>query len=127
LEGDLKSNVIFLVPSKIKCLLPSSEGGGKSEHHRAGYFPTGSPGNGKLAPQKQTAPHFFEDLKESSGKCGVRVKWQCKRLPGIPVTGYARKALSGAMPNRKAGIARPIVLSGRQLQPAVRNSPYWES
>jgi len=30
------------------------------------------------------------------------VKWWCKRPPEILVTGFARKALSGAMPNREA-------------------------
>jgi len=80
---------------RIKCLLPvEMAGGGKSEHQRAGYFLTGSSGNGEIAPQKQTAPSLL----------GVRVEWWCKRPPDLGVNRDARKALSGAMPNRKAWV-----------------------
>jgi len=82
---------------------------GKSEHHRAGYFLMGSLCEREPAPQKQTAVM-------------VRVKWQSKSLPDSGVSQNARKALSGAMPNREAvfgpGSARSGLLSGRQLKPA---------
>ena len=38
----------------------------------------------------------------SVGDALVRVKWWCKRPPALMATSVARKALSGAMPNREA-------------------------
>jgi len=78
--------------------------GGKSEHQRVGYFLTGSPGNGEIAPQKQTTQHLLwkSAKKVCQSRCWEKVKWWCKRLPGSGVNRNARKALSGAMPNRRA-------------------------
>jgi len=42
-------------------------------------------------------------------------RW-CKRPPGYDVNRNARKALSGAMPNRKARVGPTLLLSGRQLK-----------
>lgn len=88
---------------RIKCLLLAfCAGRGKSEHQRAGYFLTGSSGDGELAPQKQTAARFL----------GVRVEWWCKRPPGLDVNRDARNALSGAMPNREAWVCPTRYASG---------------
>jgi len=43
------------------------------------------------------------------------LKWQSKSLPDSGASQNARKALSGAMPNREA-MSRPGSLSGRQLK-----------
>jgi len=59
----------------------------------------------------------------SYGKA-VRVKWRCKRPPVSLVTEIARKALSGAMPNRKA-MMWPASLSGRQLELFCEKQPRW--
>ena|GEM_PF-4704388 len=86
--------------------------GGKSGHHRAGYFLTGRRSNAQPAPQKQTAGSPWIDSQFSS-RCETsisgffkdslaRVKWWCKRPPAVMVTSLAGKALSGAMPNREA-------------------------
>jgi len=73
----------------------------------AGYFLTGSCSDAEIAPQKVNRYSVFSEA--------ARVKRRCKRPPVSLVTEIARKALSGAMPNRKA-MMLPASLSGRQLE-----------
>jgi len=68
--------------------------------------------NGKLSQGRASST---ETNRLFSSAEWARVKWWCKRPPASLVTGMARKALSGAMPNRKA-MMRPASLSGRQLE-----------
>ncbi len=52
LDPYTKVNMLVIIKERVQ-YLPGA--GGKSEHRRTGYFLTESLGNGKLAPQKQTA------------------------------------------------------------------------
>ena len=82
--------------------------GGKSEHQRAGYFLTGSLGDEEKAPQKTN--YLDTNSENFPKKCEEKVKRRCKRPPVFGVNRKARKALSGAMPNRRTGWPDRIVL-----------------
>jgi len=81
---------------------------GKSEHRRAGYFLTGSLGDEEKAPQKTDYLGFSRNFFRE--KLREKVKRRCKRPPVFGVNRKARKALSGAMPNRRTGLPDQNVL-----------------